>query len=87
MYGHGDHDGPHRMHAMMDMTQLDADKDGKVTFAEFTAPMQDMFSHMDANHDGSLTADELPQPPMGGPGLHDTPPSDMPPPLPPECAG
>ncbi len=92
MYGDGDHDSPMRMHHMMDMAQLDSDKDGKVSFAEFTAPMQDMFNHLDANHDGSLSADELPKPGMGGPGMggpgmhgpgmHDMPP----PPWPPECA-
>ena len=84
------------MRGMMDMTQLDTDKDGKVSFAEFSAPMQDMFNHLDANHDGTLSADELPKPGpggpgMGGPGMHDRGPGmhgmgDMPPPLPPECA-
>ena len=100
MYNNGGPDGPHDGHGgpmhmfhMMDMTQLDADKDGKVTFTEFSAPMQDMFNHLDANHDGTLSADELPKPGMGGPGMHDMGPGmggpgmhDMPPPLPPECA-
>lgn len=102
MYGNGDHEGhggPMHMFHMMDMAQLDADKDGKVSFTEFTAPMQDMFNHLDANHDGSLSADELPKGPPGGPqsgpmggppmgpGTRGMPPGDLPPPpLPPECA-
>lgn len=95
----GDHPGEHRRmfmafhggpggHHPMDLAQLDTDKDGKVSFAEFTAPMHDMFDHLDANHDGVLDASELPKPGMGpgmdhdggpdrhwgGPGMHDIPP-------------
>ena len=91
------HGGPGGHHPL-DMARLDTDKDGKVSFAEFTAPMHDMFDHLDANHDGVLDASELPKPGMGagmGPGVdHDGGPDrhwggpgmhDMPPPPPPGC--
>ena len=54
--------GPHHP---LDLAQLDTDKNGKVSFAEFTAPMHDMFDRLDANHDGTLDASELPRPGMG----------------------
>ncbi|EGF91226.1 calcium-binding protein [Asticcacaulis biprosthecium C19] len=38
---------------------LDADKDGKVTFEEFSAPMKEHFGEMDENKDGVLSGDEL----------------------------
>ncbi|ESQ74378.1 hypothetical protein ABAC402_14705 [Asticcacaulis sp. AC402] len=41
---------------------LDANKDGKVTFEEFSAPMKDHFGEMDANKDGVLSGDELKHP-------------------------
>jgi Ca2+-binding EF-hand superfamily protein len=38
---------------------MDTDKDGKVTKAEFTAAEDKMFSKLDANGDGVITADEM----------------------------
>lgn len=32
--------------------EMDKNKDGKLTFDEFAAPMHDAFAHMDKNHDG-----------------------------------
>jgi Ca2+-binding EF-hand superfamily protein len=40
------------------LQQLDADKDGKVTQAEFRAPRDKTFSIMDTNKDGVVDADE-----------------------------
>jgi len=51
------------------MGDMDANKDDKVTFDEFAAPMKEHFNDMDKNHDGVLQGDELPK--MRG---------DMPPP-------
>lgn len=49
---------------------LDANKDGKVTFEEFSAPMKEHFGEMDENKDGVLSGDELKRhegpPPMPG---------------------
>lgn len=64
------HDGPGgpgmwRRH--MDLKTLDADGDGKISFDEFTAPMKQHFDAMDADHDGALEPNELPQP-GGGDG-------------------
>jgi len=53
--------GERRRVIMMQPDGVDADKDGKVTFAEFAAPMKRDFDDLDANHDGVLTGDELPQ--------------------------
>lgn len=65
--------GPAKEHyriIMMQKGDLDADKDGKVTFSEFSAPMKQHFDDMDTNHDGVLSGDELkndiPPPPPGG---------------------
>ncbi len=81
MHGHmhegwGPPGGPggwHHDHGPMDLQALDTDHDGKVSFAEFSAPMKSHFDEMDANHDGTLDASELPQrrdgdgpPPPGG---------------------
>jgi hypothetical protein len=47
-------DGPGRM---------DADGDGKVSEAEFLAPLREAFQRMDADHDGSLDESEHGPPP------------------------
>lgn len=45
----------------------DADGDGQVSRAEVEAAVRARFDQMDANHDGVITRDEMPQrPPMGG---------------------
>jgi len=41
------------------MQQLDADKDGKVTKAEFLAPYEAQFAHLDKNKDGSVDKAEI----------------------------
>ncbi|PZU57537.1 MAG: hypothetical protein DI547_12665 [Sphingobium sp.] len=41
----------------------DGNDDGMIDAAEFAAPALAMFDTMDANHDGMLSADELPPPP------------------------
>ena len=40
------------------LQQLDADKDGKVTQAEFRAPRDKTFGIMDSNKDGAVDANE-----------------------------
>jgi hypothetical protein len=40
---------------------LDADKDGKVSFAEFSGPMKARFDELDANKDGVLDDSEQPK--------------------------
>ena len=39
--------------------RADADHDGRVTFAEFSARPLAMFDRADANHDGTVTRDEM----------------------------
>lgn len=59
-----EHDGPGGEHSRVmirHMGDLDANKDGKVTFDEFVAPMKEHFDKMDANHDGVLQGDEMPK--------------------------
>ncbi len=41
------------------MKMMDADKDGKVSKAEFMAAHEKMFAKHDANSDGSIDADEM----------------------------
>ena len=41
------------------MQQLDADKDGKVSKAEFLAPHEAQFAHIDKNQDGSIDKAEI----------------------------
>ena len=41
------------------MQQLDADKDGKVTKAEFLKPYDAQFAHIDKNQDGSIDKAEI----------------------------
>jgi Ca2+-binding EF-hand superfamily protein len=45
--------------------RLDKDGDGKLTLAEFAAPLERMFDRLDRNHDGVITADEM-KPHFGG---------------------
>ena len=42
------------------LSRMDTDGDGRVALAEYQAWMGYAFEHMDTNHDGLLTADELP---------------------------
>lgn len=46
--------------------RIDADKDGRVTLAEFIAGGNRMFQHLDANGDGSIGKDELGDGERGG---------------------
>jgi hypothetical protein len=39
--------------------RIDADKDGKITLAEFSAPMDKVFAALDANGDGAVSATEV----------------------------
>ena len=41
------------------MQQLDADKDGKVSKAEFLKPYEAQFAHIDKNKDGSIDKAEI----------------------------
>ncbi len=41
------------------MQQLDMDKDGKVTKAEFLKPEEAKFAHIDKNQDGSIDRAEI----------------------------
>lgn len=41
------------------MQQLDADKDGKVSKAEFLKPYDAQFAHIDKNQDGSIDKAEI----------------------------
>lgn len=49
---------------------LDADRDGKVSEAEFLAPLRDVFRRLDKDGDGALSGDETPgdAPPPPPPG-------------------
>lgn len=60
------------------MMRADANGDGVVTKAEFTADNDARFARMDANHDGKLDASEMPQRRPRGP----RPPEGPPPPPP-----
>lgn len=44
---------------MSDFKSMDANGDGRVSFAEHTAAVKRMFDAMDANHDGKVTAAEM----------------------------
>ena len=50
--------------------QLDTDNDGKVSEAEFLAPMREAFKSMDADSDGSLDESEEPHGPPPPPPAH-----------------
>ena len=41
------------------MARLDTNRDGKVTWDEYVAPLRKQFLDADTNHDGVLTKDEL----------------------------
>ncbi|HTM82139.1 EF-hand domain-containing protein [Asticcacaulis sp.] len=82
-HGRGrEHDGPRGRGGPMpfhgaDLKRLDTDKDGKVSFDEFSAPMKAHFARMDTNKDGFLDEAELkapPPPPEGGPDGDGPPP-------------
>lgn len=58
--GPGAHGGPDgRPGPEHFLNEVDTDKDGKVSKAEFTAKGESMFSESDANHDGYITPDEM----------------------------
>ena len=42
------------------LARMDVDQDGRIALDEYQAWMGYAFDHMDANHDGMLTPDELP---------------------------
>ena len=42
------------------LARMDIDQDGRIALTEYQAWMGYAFERMDANHDGTLTADELP---------------------------
>jgi len=77
------HGGPMRPPAL---ESLDADKDGKLSWAEFSAPLKARFEALDTNKNGFVDADEKPKgfeppaPPPEGKGPdkahpgHDAPP-------------
>ncbi|MFL6858484.1 MAG: EF-hand domain-containing protein [Allosphingosinicella sp.] len=57
------HDGgpppPGRPHGPPPPEQMDADHDGIVTLAEFTAGLEAHFAAADSNHDGAVTREEM----------------------------
>ena len=65
--GHGPGMGPDGMGPPphhMDLMSLDTDHDGRVSWAEFQVGLKAHFDKMDKNHDGFITKDEMPPPPM-----------------------
>ncbi|WP_396594198.1 hypothetical protein [Brevundimonas sp. R86498] len=70
MFRHGGEDGPgrdgpgrprveiHRMGGPEGHRGLDADRDGKVSEAEFLATLRDVFRRLDKDADGALSGDE-----------------------------
>lgn len=52
------HRGGHRGGGMMMGRMADANKDGAITQAEFTAAALQRFDRMDTNHDGTVTKEE-----------------------------
>jgi Ca2+-binding EF-hand superfamily protein len=69
---------------------MDADHDGNITKAEFTAAEDKMFDRLDTNHDGVISKDELaaahhshhqdgtmPPPPTNAPAPDGTPAPDQ----------
>ena len=56
----GGRDGPGRMGAGM-VRDADADSDGSITQAEFASAALARFDRVDANKDGTISADERPQ--------------------------
>jgi len=65
----------HMRHMMpMDIKSLDTNGDGKISLEEFSAPMKAHFAELDADHDGFLDQNEMPQPPRDGGGMPPAPP-------------
>jgi hypothetical protein len=60
-------------------TDIDSNKDGILTFEEFTAHLRPMFDKQDRNRDGKLTPEEWQTPPSDGSGRPPAP-RDRPPP-------
>jgi Ca2+-binding EF-hand superfamily protein len=52
-------EGPRAKFGARQFAKMDADKNGKVTKAEALAAAEARFSHVDANHDGVITQEEI----------------------------
>lgn len=65
----GGHEGGPGGRRGPDLTTLDTNKDGKVSFEEFSAPMKAHFTAMDTNKDGFLDEAELKTPPSPEGGM------------------
>jgi Ca2+-binding EF-hand superfamily protein len=59
------------------IAKRDANGDGRLSAAEFGGG-REIFDLLDRNHDGFLTADELPEPPKAGPGPRPGPGAERP---------
>jgi Ca2+-binding EF-hand superfamily protein len=58
--GHGGPGGEHQRHGPEHfLNEVDTNKDGKVSKAEFNAKGETMFSESDADHDGFISQDEM----------------------------
>jgi hypothetical protein len=56
---HGKHEiAIHMIHDLHDFDRLDVNKDGKVTFEEFAAPLRKAFDAIDSKHQGFIDRDE-----------------------------
>lgn len=68
---HGMRDGMHNRHAMMGkmmgpmwlMSRIDTDENGQISKAEADAALDKLFTRLDTNKDGFISADDFPQAP------------------------